>query len=207
MSKFISNSQCGQDYFVYKLLIENQPQEQYSGTFIDIGCSLPIFYNNSYSLEKYYNWNGILIDIDSSLRNSIEKERTSKFIDIDVNDNNKWVTLVKESGFKWNKVIDYLSFDVDDSGLEVIEKFPFNEFEFKVITLEHDKYRFGQSTQDRMQEILKNYGYEVICNNVKNDDSNHSNVYFEDWWVNPKYVDMNIANKYRCDSKQWSDIL
>jgi hypothetical protein len=34
-----------------------------------------------------------------------------------------------------------------------------------------------------------------------------NNEIFEDWWVDPKQVDMNIANNYRCDNVNGNDIV
>ena len=41
-----SYSQCGQDFFVFNIL------KQKTGTFLDLGCYLPIKINNTFLLEK-----------------------------------------------------------------------------------------------------------------------------------------------------------
>jgi|APCry1669192522_1035417.scaffolds.fasta_scaffold01682_3 Macrocin-O-methyltransferase (TylF) len=197
---FKSHSQAGQDLFVYKLLQEGR--EFYKGTFIDIGCAEPIHDNNSYALEKYCGWKGVLVDRRPYLRGDIEKERISPYVCVDVT-NPIWSVKVKQTGIDWSKPIDYLSFDVDDSGASLIENFPFHDFKFKVLTVEHDKYRFGQEVQDRMMAILTKQGYEIICKNI----NARPGFPFEDWYVHPDLVDMTIANKYRCDNLPWQEIV
>ena len=51
-----SYSQCGQDFFVFNIL------KQKTGTFLDLGCYLPIKINNTFLLEKN-GWEGVSIDI------------------------------------------------------------------------------------------------------------------------------------------------
>ena len=52
-----SYSQYSQDLVVLKLLEFKQ-----NGYFLDIGCSHPIKFSNTYALEKNYNWNGLCVD-------------------------------------------------------------------------------------------------------------------------------------------------
>jgi len=52
-----SYSQYSQDLVVLELLKFKQ-----NGYFLDIGCSHPIKFSNTYVLEKNYNWNGLCVD-------------------------------------------------------------------------------------------------------------------------------------------------
>jgi hypothetical protein len=52
-------SQAGQDKFVLSLFNEN-----YEGTFVDIGCSVPKIINNTLLLEEN-GWYGISIDLEN----------------------------------------------------------------------------------------------------------------------------------------------
>jgi hypothetical protein len=79
-------------------------------------------------------------------------------------------------GFNHTEVMDYLSFDIDASGLDVIKTFPFTDFKFRVVTLEHDKYRFGQSVQDEMHAIMESQGYVCIVKNLM--DGPHNPIIF-----------------------------
>ena len=55
------NGQAGQDKFVINIL-----KEKCNGFFLEIGSNDPIEINNSYILEKKYNWKGIMIEYDKN---------------------------------------------------------------------------------------------------------------------------------------------
>ena len=55
---------------------------------------------------------------------------------------------------------------------EVLKLIPFDEYEFRVITFEHDFYR-EKTTKEPSRELLKGYGYELI-KDVKDQ---------EDWYI------------------------
>lgn len=57
----MSYSQAGQDIYV-----EEITQKKINGTFLEIGSNHPIEHNNTYLLEKKYNWKGIMVEYDSS---------------------------------------------------------------------------------------------------------------------------------------------
>lgn len=199
MNNFVSHSQAAQDYFVYKILIEGKEPKE--GTFVDIGCNDPIAINNTYTLEHYYGWKGLLIDI-CDFSKEIKDKRTSAFLQIDVKQKN-WFELAITAGLDLSKPIDYLSFDIDADGVSVIENFPFDRVTFRVMTIEHDKYRFGDEAQIRMREAITRHGYEPICTDVQSVCGKP----YEDWYVHPEYVDIDRARKYRCDNLRWTDIV
>ena len=58
---------------------------------------------------------------------------------------------------------------------------------FKIITIEHDAYRFGDTYRIKEREILNHYGYELLFANVTFQGSE-----FEDWWIHPDYFDKNL---------------
>jgi hypothetical protein len=53
---------------------------------------------------------------------------------------------------------------------------------FKVITIEHDAYRYGNIYRDKEREILTALGYYLLCADV----SDHG-FEFEDWWIHPDF--------------------
>lgn len=67
-----SKSQFYQDIFVLDFFDFKQ-----NGTFIDIGASDGVSLSNTYLLEKYYNWNGILIEPNPYWHKPLTKNRTS----------------------------------------------------------------------------------------------------------------------------------
>ena len=112
--------------------------------------------------------------------------------------------------------VDYLSFDIDEASLPVLRKFPFDKLRFRVMTVEHDAYRLGDRLRQEMRKILQGAGYELIAADVvvyymwkECPEAVALNGYlpFEDWYVRPELVDMSIADKFRANSKLWSEIL
>jgi hypothetical protein len=185
-------SQARQDQFVSYILKNSK-----NGFFIDIGCGDPVNINNSYFFEKELNWDGICIDIsEQNYSNRKAKFYSRSALDID------YQKLFEDNNVP--KIIDYLSLDIDCPHtldvLKLISKI--NNYEFKVITIEHDWYQF----EDRLiyragqREILESLGYERLVSDVYL--NNHE--YFEDWWINPKYINVDEffhikSDKLHCD--------
>ena len=153
----MSYSQRNQDLFVVSILNEKK-----NGTFLDFGCRTPIDINNTYLLETVYNFSGLSFDIDSNsilswtntnrnYKNAICGDLTKiDFVNILDNHYN-------------SNIIDYFSFDLEPPilTLEVLKKFPFDKYKFRVITFEHDFYR-GYDTLKPSREIFIKNGYKKI---------------------------------------------
>ena len=76
-------------------------------------------------------------------------------------------------------------------------------YEFKIITIEHDAYRgFELSEREKQREFLLSKGYFLLCSNVF-----LSGNPFEDWWINPKYIDKNKSMRLFSESLPYSEIL
>jgi hypothetical protein len=170
-------SQIGQDLFVKRIL-----QEKTNGLFLDIGGAWPIYLNNTYLLEKDYNWTGASIELESVYEPQwIESGRKSKFFvqDALTADYDKIILdLLTESN---KDRIDYLSVDLEPPiiTLQALKKVPLTKFRFSVITFEHDMYRQdpghneGQLyTMKESRNLLYNNGYRLVFANMQ-----------EDWWV------------------------
>lgn len=193
-----SYSQIGQDYFAYKILLENKTP--YKGYFIDVASGDPIRGNNTYSLEKNYDWTGLLVDYNKDFEETTKMKRKSIFLCEDALKID-WVKRLNDHNLP--KIIDYLSFDLDDNSVIALSHIPFDEIEFKVMTVEHDSYRLGDYPKHIMRNILKEKGYELVCEDVKEEHDNN----FEDWWVNPNYVSEEIIKKYKCNNEYYYNIL
>lgn len=196
--KMESYSQVGQDYFAYKILLENK--DPYVGYFIDVASGDPVKGNNTYSLEKNYGWKGLLVDYNKDFEEHTKNKRKSVFLCEDAIKLN-WLEKIKE--YNMPKTIDYLSFDLDDNSVSAICNIPFDEIEFKVMTVEHDSYRLGDFPKTTMRNILKEKGYQLVCEDVKEEHDNN----FEDWWVNPKYISQETIEKYKCKNEYYYNIL
>lgn len=173
------------------------------GTFLDLGCGRPDHSSNTFLLEKHYNWRGVAVDLDkTSLNEPGWQDRTRSTILL------QDATLLnyKDVILKLNTShIDYLSLDLDppEVTLKGLKNIPFNEVEFSVITFEHDRYRTGETIKAAAYETFTSNGYIRVVDNIGN---------FEDWYVNPKYVDLvtvkPLLRTFTNTSSEWySDIL
>jgi hypothetical protein len=198
-------SQAGQDFFVLSLLNYKQ-----NGTFLEIGSQDGKKNNNTYLLEKSYNWRGILVEIDPSFIESYKEHRpNSVYLIQDATKIN-----YKEEFEKTNMPhdLDYLQIDLEIfdrstlTVLEIIEKQLFSHYRFATVTFEHDIYRdrsLGHNTRQKSREIFERNGYVRIFSDVA--DSGNP---FEDWYVHPELVDMSRVLKVkREESMEWRDIL
>lgn len=189
-------SQAGQDLFVLSTLNGKR-----DGKFLDLGCHHPTQGgNNTYLLEKDFNWNGLSYDINPGPIKEFSKYRNSKAFCQDC------------LNINWNEVIsfsnhfDYLSLDLEPAAItfECLKRIPLDKIEFSVITYEHDMYRFGEEYKIASHQLLSSYGYVRVCENIK-----HNGNIFEDWYINPKYVEITPqleSLKYH-SNKEFSDIV
>ncbi len=191
---FKGYSQAGQDLFVLSLF-----DKAYKGTFVDVGCQLPVKINNTFLLEKN-GWTGLSLDIvDYSKEWEVRK---SKFVCGDALTSN-FKSLFVEN--KLPKVIDYLNIDIEGDGLRYLALVNVLEsnHEFKVITIEHDAYRgFELTEREPQRRILKEKGYFLLCSDVVN-----GNKPFEDWWISTKYFNESDYKNYKCSNTHYLDIL
>ena len=190
--KIKSLSQAGQDKFVLSMLNNKK-----NGTYIEIGAYEPIEINNTYILEKKYNWTGFSIEIEKSQQMRFNKIRKNKCI---LADGTKF-NYENEIKRLWGNIkrIDYLQLDVDpaETTYECLCALPLDKIRFSVITFETDYYRYGEKIRKLSREKLKHYGYKLIAADVTNES-----VPFEDWYVDPDYVDISIYKKYICKFKE-----
>jgi len=188
-----SYSQAAQDVFVRYLLGD------WPGKFIDIGCCHPTELSNTFALEAS-GWRGLLVDNDPGAAALCRQHRKSRVIEGDATKVD-WLAELPSLHWSPGAPIDYLSLDVDAATLAVLQSLPLNEVWFQIITIEHDKYRFGPGPQDAMRRILRDErSYDLVCADVCSADGQA----FEDW-----YVCRNLsrqADPIRCEGKRWTEI-
>jgi FkbM family methyltransferase len=63
------------------------------------------------------------------------------------------------------RVIDYLSLDVEGQEYNILRTFPFDKYQFKCITVEHNAPHIGTGQQTLIREILERNGYKFIKGN------------------------------------------
>lgn len=73
------------------------------------------------------------------------------------------------------KVIDYLSIDTEGSELSILSSFDFQEYSFKIITVEHN----GTSARKEIFEVLSSHGYVRILRRSSR---------WDDWYVLPEVL-------------------
>jgi hypothetical protein len=80
------------------------------------------------------------------------------------------------------KLIDYLSFDVDEASEIVLAKLPLNDYVFRFVTFEHNAYLDDPCYRTLKTNARKKFtdnGYSLLIENVMLE--NHGAV--EDWYV------------------------
>lgn len=172
------HSQVGQDNFALFML--GFPSRGY---FVDIGCSNPIEENNTYAMELL-GWNGLSIDITE--HGQFTKFRKTPFLKLDATSID-FAKIFEEQNLP--SIIDYLSLDIDDGTYKALIKLPHSKFKFKVITIEHDFYRVGESLRIPERDFLRGINYQLVFENVGLFHTVHNKIiFFEDWWVSPEFI-------------------
>jgi hypothetical protein len=186
------NGQVGQDKFVLSVL-----KYKKNGYFIEIGSNDPIKINNSYLLEKDYNWKGIMIEYDNKWLEYYKDKRPNSIHVIEDATKIDYNLLFKNNNVP--NIIDYLQIDLDVCNrstldtLELLDKYIFDNYKFATITFEHDIYdgdRFNTRLISR--EIFVKRGYILVFPDVKNGENQ-----FEDWYIHPDLVDLDYINKIK----------
>ena len=187
--------QLCQGLFAY-LMNERKP----GGTYIDVGCRDPYRTNNTWFLEKTLDWTGISIDIvDYS---NTWTDRTSTFIQMDALVGDFRATYKEH---KIPAVVDYLTHDLEGDGdrYKGLIRMPFDDYEYKVITIEHDAYRGYDLTERQPQrEFLQSKGYLLVAADVRS----HAGDIQEDWWVHPSHISSELYGPFISESQKFKHI-
>ena len=179
------NGQADQDKFVLLMLHHKR-----NGFFVEIGSHHPQEINNSYILEKNFNWKGIMVEQRDTWLDQYRYIRPNSIPII------KDATTINYSDlfttFHVPKNIDYLQIDLEPSNgstlttLKKLNEEVMNTYKFAIITFEHDIYRTNfQNTRLESRRIFKERGYFLLFPDVNNKGENS----FEDWYVHPDLVD------------------
>jgi hypothetical protein len=183
--------QAEQDKFVINVL-----KEKKNGYFLEIGSNHPCNINNSFVLEKKYDWKGIMIEYDSSFLPLYKQYRPNSIHII-----NDATQVDYKNVFEKNNMplsFDYLQIDLEannGSTIKTLQKLDneiFDIYKFATVTFEHDIYHTNYSnTRLESRNIFKKRGYVCVF-----EDINNKGIYpYEDWYVHPDLVDMDYINK------------
>jgi hypothetical protein len=185
------NGQAEQDKFVCFIL-----KNKYNGYFLEIGSNHPIEINNTYTLEKNYNWRGIMVEYDTRYLPLYKQYRPNSIHILQDATTIDYKTVLEE-----NKVpldVDYLQIDLEaDNGstiqtLEKLDREIFDKHRFATVTFEHDVcYGDFYNTRQRSREIFNKRGYVSVFKDIHNKEPKYV---YEDWYVHPDLVDMSYVN-------------
>lgn len=183
--------QAMQDIFILSVF-----KGKRNGTFLEIGCNIPTGCNNTYLLSENYNWRGLSIDYLDFSNDWNTQRPNDEFLRADALAAD-YETLLKNK-FGDLKNIDYLQLDIDPAPntLACLKRIPLDKYKFGVITYEHDLYANGTTYKAAAKEILEKYDYVLVVDNVLVNWRGVDDPY-EDWYVHPELVDMNIANEIK----------
>jgi hypothetical protein len=179
-------SEAYQDMFILSLLNGKK-----YGTYLEIGAGNTFYGNNTALLEKDFQWRGLSLDIDQQFIDAYEKERANPCI---LEDATKADFKDILHHYNFHDVTDYLQIDCDPPhvSFEALLNIPFERYKFKIITFEHDYYCDESKTiRDKSRRYLRSLGYVLVAGNVSPDDHRP----YEDWWVNPEFIDAKILEK------------
>ena len=183
-------SQAYQDKFVDIVL--DSPTE---GFFVDVGAGCDDergIGSNSLMFEQR-GWKGIAIDAGGAAR---LKNRSCKCVGCYIGDGTGETKILSDV-LKENdcpQIIDYLSLDIDGFDLIALKSFFDTGYEFKVATVEHNLYSldpkykgwkeqfFDLMSRNGCIRVVDNVGHMAFAGNL------HNGWAFEDWYINPKYV-------------------
>lgn len=191
MAAVTYSSQIGQDKFVLNIL-----KQKRNGVFLEIGAGDAIAISNTYTLEKFYDWTGIMVEYEEQHLESYKKHRPNSMHIIQ-----DATTVDYRSVLDANKMpvnMDYLQIDlhVDTrstlTALEILDRDVFDKYKFATVTFEHDIYTGNHfDTRETSRRIFRKRGYIPVFKDIC---GYTSYIVFEDWYVHPDLVDMNYVN-------------
>lgn len=170
----IPGAQVNQDIFALKTAKNT--------TYIEIGASSPIKYNNTYTLEKS-GWSGFSLELNQNRVNQWFEEtadRTNKIYCADAITFD-YLEAIKENNLTTH--IGYLSCDIEppENTFAALKRVIEQGITFDCITFEHDKYQSDIDYDPIVTEYLKNKGYKVAVRDVYR--WRKRPCYFETWYV------------------------
>ena len=183
--------QANQDKFVLNIL-----KEKRNGYFLEIGSNHPININNTFLLEKHYDWKGIMVEYQLSFLNLYKKHRPNSIHIINDAQIVDYKTIFENNNMPVS--FDYLQIDLEvtnGSTLKTLQKLDsdiFDTYKFATVTFEHDIYNSNfANTRLESRDIFNKRGYIRVFEDINNQGVNP----YEDWYVHPDLVDMNYVHK------------
>jgi hypothetical protein len=179
----MTHEMTNEESFVLDIL-----KKKKGGHYVELGAAHYSNGNNTYLLEKEYDWKGVSFEIVDSMREEFNLNRKNPCMGDALSFN--YIKYFEENNFP--KQIDFLQLDIDAGydfagrpvgnshwTLQGLVAVPLNTYRFTVISFEHDAnmYWKNQSIRDAQREILDSFGYSLVRRSIH-----------EDWWVDPNII-------------------
>lgn len=155
------------------------------GTYLEIGSGPPIDCgNNTYLLEKEFDWRGVSLDI-YNYTDQYKEVRKNPFLCCDATSTDINLIVKNLGGY-----VDFLQIDVDGTNqaknnvsLRVLESIDFNVCRFGFVTFEHNLYLGDSMERQASRDILLSSGYTMFISDVC-----HNDLAFEDWYIKEEFM-------------------
>jgi len=187
----MTHNTTDQESFILDIL-----KQKRNGHYVELGAAHYSNGNNTYLLEKEYDWKGVSFEIVESMKDDFNANRSNPCMGDALSFN--YTDYFEKNNFP--KQIDYLQVDID-AGYDIYGRpvgnnhwtlqgliaIPLNTYRFTLITFEHDANMYWKNTtiRDAQREILDSFGYSLI-----------QRSYHEDWWVDPKIINHGEYRNY-----------
>lgn len=186
-----------QTQFVINILNKNYKTDKYSGYYVELGARHYKQGNNTYILEKDYDWKGVGFDILPEFVEEYNRERKNPCL-LQNALTFDYLTYFKENNFP--KQIDFLQVDID-SGYDPkgnpignpaetllgLISVPLTQYRFSIITFEHDAnmYHPNIHMREAQRYLLTALDYKLVFRD-----------HFEDWWVDPNVIPIDVFRDF-----------
>lgn len=180
----MTHQKTQQESFILDIL-----KEKRNGYYVELGAAHYSDGNNTYLLEKEYDWTGVSFEIVDSMRNEFNLNRKNPCMGDALSFD--YTRYFEENNFP--KQIDFLQLDIDAGydgatgrpvgnshwTLHGLIAVPLNTYRFTLITFEHDANMYWRNAaiRDAQREILDSFGYALVHRS-----------FHEDWWVDPNVL-------------------
>jgi hypothetical protein len=159
-----------EEQFIISLL-----KNKKNGYYVELGAAHYSNGNNTYLLERDYDWTGVSFEIDDDMRKDFNLNRKNPCMGEALSFD--YTKYFEENNFP--KQMDFLQVDIDagydsygrpignsHTTLQGLVAVPLNTYRFTVITFEHDAnmYWRNSSIRDAQREILDSFGYSLALN-------------------------------------------
>lgn len=172
-----------------------------NGTYLEIGAGWPEHISNTALLEIQFGWTGVSLDYQDVYPDMWAAAGRKSF----VKGNGQTVDFDQLLSHM-PSVIDYFSIDCDPGWVtfEILQRVPWNQYKFRLITFEHDCHAEGPAIKNASRDFLWTQGYELVANNIS-----HMGIAcdYEDWWAHPDLVDADRIRLHRSADDSIKDYL